>query len=98
MFLTLLDGLVDHQMTVWIRSSPNPKWPLPYLFDPSDLLLPALLLAQLGDGAYASHGSHGGVAGLSPVVSLLPGRQDVGTNGNLFARGDGGLDRPDGGD
>lgn len=47
-----------------------------------------LLLAQLGDGAAEGHLAH--------IVSLLPGRQHVGTGGHRLARGDGGLDRPDG--
>lgn len=75
----------------------TPSGAPPHLFDPNDLLLPALLLAQLGDGA-AGHTGHAGVTGLSHEVSLLPGWQDVGAGRQLLACGDGGLHGPEGGD
>lgn len=72
---------------------PHPQCARPHLFDPDDLLLPVLLLAQLGDGA----AGHAGVTGLGHVACLLPGWQNIGAGSCLFACGDGGLDRPDGG-
>lgn len=48
-----------------------------------DLLLPVLLHMKLGGSAHAAHAAHGGVAGFSHVVALLPGRQDLCRGGYL---------------